>query len=124
MDGALAGLTAGGAHVVVLTVPAAAPNDAQGLANTSNAVDDASYVRLDGILRRFADRHPDEVTLVDLAARLCPGGPPCPAEVDGTRVRPDGRHLTPAAAAGVAHWLLPQVLQDARGPVTSAVDRP
>ena len=115
MDGALAGLTAGGAHVVVLTVPAAAPNDAQGLANTSNAVDDASYVRLDGILRRFADRHPDEVTLVDLAARLCPGGPPCPAEVDGTRVRPDGRHLTPAAAAGVAHWLLPQVLQDARG---------
>lgn len=114
MDGALARLTAGGAKVVVLTVPAAAPNDAQGVANTSNAVDDASYVRLDGILRRFAARHPDAVTLVDLAGRLCAAGPPCPAEVDGVAHRPDGRHLTPAAAGAVAHWLLPQLVQEVR----------
>lgn len=115
MDGALARLTSGGAHLVVLTVPAAAPNDAQGVANTSNAVDDASYVRLDGILRRFAARHPEEVTLVDLAGRLCPSGPPCPAEVAGVTMRPDGRHLTPAAAAAAARWLLPQVVTGAQG---------
>jgi peptidoglycan/LPS O-acetylase OafA/YrhL len=113
MDGSLARLTAGGAHVVLLTVPAAAPNDAEGAANTSNAVDDASYVRLDGILRAFAARHPDRVTLVDLAARICPTGPPCPAEVEGVRMRPDGRHLTPASAADISRWLLPQVLQEA-----------
>jgi len=113
MDAALTELTAGGARVVLLTVPAPAPNDAQGVANTSNAVDDAGYVRLDGILRRFAARHSADVTLVDLADRLCPSGPPCPAEVDGVRMRPDGRHLTPAAAATTAHWLLPQVVAGA-----------
>ena len=115
MDVALSRLTANGAHVVVLTVPAAAPNDAQGAANTSNAVDDASYLRLDEILRRFAARHPDSVTLVDFAARLCPDGPPCPAVLDGIRMRPDGRHLSPAVAAGFAQWLLPQLAQEARG---------
>jgi peptidoglycan/LPS O-acetylase OafA/YrhL len=114
MDAALAHLTDRGAKVVMLTVPAPAPNDAQGTHNTSNEVDDASYVRLDGILRRFADRHPDDVTLVDFASRLCPGGPPCPSEVDGTQMRPDGRHLTPAAAATAAHWLLPQIADAAR----------
>jgi peptidoglycan/LPS O-acetylase OafA/YrhL len=111
MDAALAELTAGGARVAMLTVPAAAPNDAQGVANTSNAVDDAGYVRLDGILRRFAARHPDEVTLVDVASRLCPAGPPCPAEVDGVRMRPDGRHLTPAASVSMAQWLLPRIAE-------------
>ncbi|HKE76524.1 MAG TPA: acyltransferase family protein [Acidimicrobiales bacterium] len=116
MDAALARLTAHGAHVVVLTVPAAAPNDAQGAANTSNAVDDASYLRLDHILRTFARHHPQAVTLVDVAARLCPAGPPCPAEVHGVRMRPDGRHLTPAAAAVTAHWLMPQLLDAAPAP--------
>ena len=109
MDDALAQLTAGGGRVVLLTVPAAAPNDALGTGDTSNAVDDASYERLDGILRRFAARHADVVTLVDVADRLCPGGPPCPAEVDGVDRRPDGRHLTPAAATELATWLLPQI---------------
>jgi hypothetical protein len=110
MDRALERLTADGAHVVALTVPAPAPNDAQGAANTSNAIDDASYARLDSILERFAARHPDSVTLVDFARRLCPDGPPCPVTVDGERMRPDGRHLTPTAAARAAHWLMPQIV--------------
>jgi hypothetical protein len=115
MDAALARLTRHGARVVVLTVAAPAPNDAQGVLNTSNATDDASYTRLDRILRAFACRHHDEVTLVDGAGRVCPGGAPCPERVDGVRLRPDGRHFTPAVAASEAHWLFPQLVEAAHG---------
>jgi len=113
MERALDRLTARGARLVVLTVAAAAPNDAQGVANTSNAVDDAGYQRLDVILRRFAARHPDRVTLVDLASRVCPSGPPCPERVDGVRMRPDGRHFTAAVSLDLARWVLPQVVEAA-----------
>jgi hypothetical protein len=110
MDWELARLTAYGAKVVVLTEAAPAPNDAQGAGNTSNAVDDAGYARLNKILARFATRHAGVVTLVDLAQQVCPTGPPCPEHVDGLRLRPDGRHFTPKAAAIEAHWLLPQIV--------------
>ncbi len=110
MDAELAKLTLYGAKVAVLTEAAPAPNDAEGVANTSNAVDDAGYARLQSILERFAARHPGEVTLVDLAKQICPDGPPCPENVDGLRLRPDGRHFTPAAASIEAQWLMPKIV--------------
>jgi hypothetical protein len=110
MDFALARV-AGPAPVAVVGVAAAAPNDAPGKMNTSNPVDDASYERLDTVLHDFATRHPAQVHLIDLASRLCPGGAPCPREVDGSVPRPDGRHLTPEAAGTQARWLLPQVVE-------------
>jgi peptidoglycan/LPS O-acetylase OafA/YrhL len=110
MDWELARLTAYGAKVVLLSEAAAAPDDAQGVGNTSNAVDDAGYARLDRILRQFASRHVGQVTLIDLADHVCPGGPPCSEYVDGLRLRPDGRHFTPTAASIEAHWLLPKIL--------------
>ncbi len=110
MDLELARLTAYGAKVVVLTEAAPAPNDAQGTGNTSNAVDDAGYVRLGHILARFASSNANAVTLVDLAQQVCPTGPPCPEDVDGLRLRPDGRHFTPTAAAIEADWLMPQIV--------------
>jgi hypothetical protein len=113
MDAALDGLTAGGAKVVMVSQPAPAPNDADGADNTSNKVDNASYRRLDRIQRIFAARHRDKVVLVDLADRVCPGGSPCPAEVHGVRLRPDGRHFTPEAAAIEAHWLMPKLVKAA-----------
>jgi len=113
MDSALTRVTAGGAKVVMVTEAAPAPNDAQGTNNTSNKIDDAGYARLNNIQRRFAAQHRDKVVLVDLASRVCPGGPPCPAEVDGIRLRPDGRHFTPEAAAIEAHWLLPKLVRAA-----------
>ncbi|MDQ6697800.1 MAG: acyltransferase [Actinomycetota bacterium] len=113
MGAALDRLTAGGAKVVMVTLAAPAPNDAQGASNTSNNIDDASYARLDRIERRFAALHRDKVTLVDLARRVCPSGPPCAAEVDGVRLRPDGRHFTPEAAAIEARWLLPKLVRNA-----------
>jgi peptidoglycan/LPS O-acetylase OafA/YrhL len=110
MNATLALVTAYGAKVVMLTAAAPAPNDAETTNNVNKAVDDASYARLDSIDRRFAAQHPDQVTLVDLAHRLCPNGPPCPETVDGLRMRPDGRHFTPTAAAVQAEWLLPQIV--------------
>jgi peptidoglycan/LPS O-acetylase OafA/YrhL len=109
MDTELARITEYGAKVALVTVAAPAPNDAEGASNTSNTVDNASYARLDSIDRRFAQRHPGVVTLIDLAHRLCPDGPPCPEDVDGLRMRPDGRHFTPQAAATEAQWLVPQL---------------
>jgi hypothetical protein len=116
MDAALARVTRYGAKVVLVTVAAPAPNDAQGATNSSNAVDDAGYARLDSIDRRFAQRHPDQVTIVDLAHRLCPDGPPCPEDVDGLRMRPDGRHFTPTAATIEAKWMMPAIIEAARRP--------
>jgi len=110
MDWELARLTRYGARVVLLTEAAAAPNDAQGAGNTSNAVDNESYARLNRLLARFAAQHPDRVTLIDLADHVCPGGPPCPEEVGGLRLRPDGRHFTPTAASIEAQWLLPEIV--------------
>ena len=110
MNEALARVTAYGAKVVLVTVAAPAPNDAQGTNNVDTKADDDGYARLDSLDRRFAAAHPRQVTLVDLAHRLCPAGPPCPETVDGIRMRPDGRHFTPAAAAIEARWLLPQIV--------------
>ncbi len=112
MDDALAHL--GTAPVALVTTAAPAPNDAQGVLDTSNEIDDASYGRLDAIVREFARRHPDQVTLLDLASRLCPDGPPCPRKVDGRVPRPDGRHLDSFGAGRQARWLYPQLVELAR----------
>jgi hypothetical protein len=109
MDAALARLTAGGTRVVVVTEAAPAPNPAQRTETTDRKADDAGYVRLNTLLQKFRARHPDTVTLVDLAAKLCPSGPPCPAFVAGTQPRPDGRHFPPSAATSAARWLLAQL---------------
>jgi peptidoglycan/LPS O-acetylase OafA/YrhL len=114
MDAALARLTAGGARVVMVTEAAPAPNPAQGTQTTSLKADDDGYARLNALLRRFEARHRDQVTLVDLAAKLCPSGPPCPERVDGLHARPDGRHFTPTAAAWAARWVLTQIFGTGR----------
>ena len=111
MDVALARLTSAGARVVLVTEAAPAPNPAQGTQLTDPKADDAGYVRLNALLHRFQARHRATVTLVDLAAKVCPGGPPCPERVDGMHARPDGRHFTPEAATWAARWLVSQVFQ-------------
>jgi peptidoglycan/LPS O-acetylase OafA/YrhL len=110
MNAALAQITKYGAKVVLVTIAAPAPNDAQGASNTSNAIDNASYAGLDSIDREFAAQHPGVVTIADLAHQICPSGPPCPEDVNGLRMRPDGRHFTPTAAAIAAQWLMPHIV--------------
>jgi hypothetical protein len=110
MNAALAEITKYGAKIVLVTIAAPAPNDAQGASNTSNAVDNASYAGLDAIDKEFAAEHPGVVTVADLARHICPSGPPCPENVDGLRMRPDGRHFTPSAATIAAQWLMPNIV--------------
>jgi peptidoglycan/LPS O-acetylase OafA/YrhL len=114
MDAALARLTAGGARVVLITEAGPAPNPAQGTQTTSLKADNDGYVRLNALLRRFQARHRRDVSLVDLATKLCPSGTPCPDRVEGLRARPDGHHFTPTAATWAARWILTESLGTAR----------
>jgi peptidoglycan/LPS O-acetylase OafA/YrhL len=65
--------------------------------------------RLNAVFREFAAAHPDRVTLLDLDKFLCPHGAPCNPKIDGQPVRIDGTHLSPAGAAYVTRWMLPQL---------------
>jgi hypothetical protein len=68
------------------------------------------------VLLRFAARHPRDVTLVDLAGLMCPGGPPCPEKLEnGITPRPlDGGHFSAASAVWAMRWLAPYVEQAGR----------
>lgn len=112
MEEARKRLTAGGARVVLLTVAPNAPSD------TAPADDDSDGEKSHyaALLRRFAAAHPRTVSVVDLAALVCPGGPPCPEEVDGIRLRPDGGHFTRETSPWVAERLVPMLLAEMGGP--------
>ncbi len=97
-----------GAHVVVATQAPAAPGRFHRLQETAEADEDASFDRLNQQLLELAGRHPKHVTIVNLAGKVCPDGPPCPAEVDGFTPRPfDGAHFSPRGAVWASEWLLP-----------------
>ena len=103
---------AGGARVVLLTQPAEAPGPSI-FGNhpliVPTAKDDADFVRYNTLLRNFAAQHPHDVTLIDLAARVCAGGPPCPTVVDGMIIRYDGVHYTTTGSVWAARWVLAQL---------------
>ena len=77
---------------------------------------DKTFERLNAWLTEFA-AHTPHVRLVDLAARVCPSGPPCPLVVDDIASRGDGAHFTTSGALWVARWLMPQL-------GIAALDRP
>lgn len=52
-----------------------------------------SAARLNELVRAFAGHHPG-MHVVSIAGRVCPGGPPCPHELDGIDMRRDGTHYT------------------------------
>jgi hypothetical protein len=93
----------------MVTEAAPAPNPAQATETIDRAADDAGYERLNVLLRRFAARHTDKVTIVDLADEVCPTGPPCPSEVDGKQLRADGHHFTPTYAVWAAQFVLQEI---------------
>jgi hypothetical protein len=110
IDSALARLTAAGARVVMVTQPSHSEGNFQGVVVPRSDALDADFTRLNRYLREVAAAHPDQVTLVDLAEKICPGAPPCPKTVEGREPRPvDGAHFTPEAAVWVSEWLLPQL---------------
>ena len=80
---------------------------------------DIHYEQMNALLQEVAARHPSRVTVINLAARVCPSGPPCPYVVDGMgatastaaeAVRPDAIHYLPAGSLWVAQWLIPHIL--------------
>jgi peptidoglycan/LPS O-acetylase OafA/YrhL len=97
-------LTSGGAHLVLITnAPRAEHSD-----TVFNIPDETSRTQhLNRLYKTFAAQHPESVTVVDLAAIVCPTGPPCPEFVDGVRLRPrDGGHYEGDGPAWVAPRLL------------------
>lgn len=106
-------LTAGGAHLVMLTMAPRAAHSDTGPAD--NPDEDAHYLHLDELLRRFADQQPDSVSVVDLNPIVCPKGPPCPETVGGVRLRPnDGAHFAGDGPAWVAPRLLNAIVRELR----------
>jgi peptidoglycan/LPS O-acetylase OafA/YrhL len=111
MEQALPRLTRNGAHLVILTaVPV--PVEFTFWRGPNGDLDDRKRAHLNELERTFAQRHPDQVSVIDLTPILCPGGPPCHQIVNGIDPRPvDGSHLGTEGATLVARWLMPQLAQ-------------
>ena len=104
MEEVLGRATEAGAKLVLLTdVPA--PHEYW----AGNADQEARRGHLTELYYEFEARHPQDVVVIDLAPRLCPGGIPCPKTVDGIVPRFDGDHYSSAGSAWMAQWLLPQI---------------
>jgi peptidoglycan/LPS O-acetylase OafA/YrhL len=108
MEDARVRLTAYGARIDILTVPPLAATDFTPDPKSS-AID---YAHLNGLIRRFARSHPDNVNVIDFADIVCPGGYPCPEVIDGLLLRPDGGHFTKETSVWVADRLVPQLFND------------
>jgi peptidoglycan/LPS O-acetylase OafA/YrhL len=104
MKQAVGQFTATGATVVMLTQP---PFVDLGHPAGPTAQDRA-FERLNALVATFAANRP-HVTLVDLAAYVCPSGPPCPLIVGNEWARGDGDHYTADGSLWVARWLLPHL---------------
>ena len=116
MDRTIARMTASGARVVIVTIPPKAIPSDHGIENAKN---DVRLMKLAALQRSYVRAHP-EIGLVDLAARLCPDGPPCPAVVDGVTPRPaDGSHFEGPGAQWVADQIFPQLVTPPPPPETS-----
>jgi peptidoglycan/LPS O-acetylase OafA/YrhL len=108
IDASARRLTAGGARLLLARLPLPATDP-----EIPPAIDYAPDIRhLNGLLSEYAADHPDTTEVFDLAEIVCPGGPPCPAEVEGVRPRPrDGIHYEGDGATWVAGQLVPQLLE-------------
>jgi len=108
MEEARARLTSGGARIALLTI---APNAASDTAPADEDAD-SNIAHYNNTLAIFAARHQGSVSVVDFAALVCPGGPPCPEVVEGVRLRPDGAHFTRETAPWVAARLVPLLVEE------------
>ncbi len=102
MTATLDRVTAGGAHLVMLTLPP------RGERQDGRTVHDepATIEHLNELIMEFAFAHADQVQLIDFANIVCHGGAPCPNEIDGMWLRPDGMHFTDATSVWPAARLL------------------
>lgn len=106
-------LTWGGTRVVLAT----APYNHRYERRDGSVYPEDEPARMDAwnrMLTGVARADPDRVRLVDLGARLCPGGR-YTSDVGGVRLRSDGLHLAAEGVrAHVAPWLIPRLQEAAR----------
>ena len=76
---------------------------------------DARLHEFRDLLFDYVAEHRDQMAIVDLQPFVCPDGFPCPVEIDGVRLRPDGAHFSEQTAGLVARQILPSILAAARG---------
>jgi hypothetical protein len=102
-------LEAGGARLVMITLPA--PADTSEV-KPLRADEPQRRRHLNVLFEHFAARHPSDVAVADLASIVCPArGTSCPATVSGITLRPyDGNHFEDAGAAYVAPRLYDQII--------------
>jgi hypothetical protein len=116
---------AAGANVILLQEPPEVHQDG-GLGPVAvgpvNATD-VAYEHMNSLLAEVAARNPSHVAVVNLGARVCPSGPPCPYVVDGfgstpatfrQAIRPDLLHYQTASSLWVARWLVPRLAAAAK----------
>ncbi len=110
-------LTSTGAHLVFLT----APYYSEGGPPSGGIWDQDDPARVNvynSLLYEVAARYPGRVSVIDLNAKVDPGGV-YSAEVDGVQVRnPDGVHFQLSGGEWLAPWLLPQLTADAPSSLT------
>ena len=110
-----------GAKVILLSEPPPLHS------GTSVDAIDVDYEHMNALLKEVAARHPHQVAVVNLAARVCPPGPPCPLVVAGPHpkptsvgqaiaqgIRPDLIHYSTTSSLWVARWLVPRIAAAAR----------
>jgi hypothetical protein len=114
LDAAYHVLTAGGAKLLVATIAAPAPAGLLLGERVMSPKFDWKFGDLDERLKAFARRHPGGAMLLDIAKKVCPNGPPCPADIGGIEPRKlDGAHFDPAGSVWLARWMLPRILSAA-----------
>jgi hypothetical protein len=71
------------------------------------------------LFRSWAERHPGQVSVVDLGPVICPAGPPCQQVVDGVQLRTDHAHYTPEGIRRAIAKIMADaaVLKELNGPV-------
>ena len=99
-----------GAHVFLALPAPSTEGTFVGHTLRSDRALDVAMLRLGDFLDRYARSHAGEVSTIDLAAHVCPGGPPCRPVVGGEQLRPiDGTHFSPEGSVRVASWLWSQI---------------
>jgi hypothetical protein len=103
-------LEAGGARLVLVTIPA--PADTSEV-KPLRPDEGTRRHHLNNLFRLFAARHPSDVAVADLAAIVCPrSGNSCPAAVDGVVLRPrDGNHFEGDGPSWVAPRLYTAIMR-------------
>jgi len=101
-------LGASGARVVLATPPPTRgqKND-RGTPTEWKDPSGDRFIHIADLMRQVGVRRP-EVTVVELSSFVCPTIP-CPAQVSGTDLRPDGVHYDANGGPVVAGWLTPRL---------------